>query len=153
LIPHIILLKVLMSKALILSLLMLSIAFSLEVAINSNDYRCMVVYSTSEEDHLKLNIKFRKLAVENNGYYEILLTNTETEATDRYTIEEGNFRKELQLTESTHVSIQMWSIKCASKSWGRAAEDIRCKSTWTTTLQPLTPVASTNNISRCPKIC
>lgn len=142
-----------MSKALILSLLLLSMTFSIEVAINSNDYRCMVVYSTSEEDHLKLNIKFRKLAVENNGYYEILLTNTETEATDRYTIEEGNFRKELQLTESNLSSIQMLSIKFASRSWGRAPEDIQCRSTWTTTPRSNTQAASTNSISKCRKIC
>lgn len=50
-----------MTKALIVCLVLVGVSLALDIAVNSNDYRCMVVYSTSEDDHLKINIKFPQL--------------------------------------------------------------------------------------------
>jgi hypothetical protein len=52
-----------MSKSLIICLLLLGACLSLDVAINSMEHRCMVVYTTSQDDHLKIDIKFSKLKV------------------------------------------------------------------------------------------
>ena len=48
------------SRWVILSAIILTAA-SLEIAVNSHQKRCMVVYTTNDEDHLKIDIKFPKI--------------------------------------------------------------------------------------------
>ena len=56
----------------IASLLLLTHA--IELAVSSTDYRCMVVYSTTEEEHLKIDMKFPRFTTQAEGdYYSILL--------------------------------------------------------------------------------
>ncbi len=69
-----------MHKPLLTFVLLLALSFAIEIAVNSADYRCMVVYSTSNEDHLKIDMKFPKITGQTKGeHYSIVLHNTETE--------------------------------------------------------------------------
>lgn len=47
-----------MNKILYLLALLAAITNTIEIAVSSQDYKCMVVYSTSLEDHLKIDMKF-----------------------------------------------------------------------------------------------
>lgn len=58
-----------MNKQLVVCLFLLGTCLCLDIAINSQDYRCMVVYSVNEDEHLKINIKFPKLKVQDNKSY------------------------------------------------------------------------------------
>ena len=75
----------------------------LEMAVSSLGPRCMVVYSTTSDDHLKIDIKFPKIHYkeELKNYYEVELNNTESSEAERWTIEAGTLRKEIALNEST----------------------------------------------------
>ena len=61
----------------VLALLMLWVN-GLEIAVNSVEQRCMIVYTVNEEDHLKVDIKFPRIHVkdEQYGQFEVQLLNT-----------------------------------------------------------------------------
>ena len=66
---------------------MVTLAVSLELAVNSVQKRCMIVYSTSEDDHLKIDIKFPK--IEHKGTqnkYSVELSNTENGEVENWSI-------------------------------------------------------------------
>ena len=90
-------------RILALCLSLLWAANGLEIAVNSLQQRCMIVYTTTSEEMLKMDIKFPALQHKNTkNNYSIELVNTETEETEDWTIESGTFRKEIKLTESSH---------------------------------------------------
>jgi hypothetical protein len=47
-----------MNKIIVIFLLLITIGHALEISVSSLDYKCMVVYSTSLDDHLKIDMKF-----------------------------------------------------------------------------------------------
>ena len=47
-----------MKKIIALLALFIAITNTLEISVSSLDYKCMVVYSTSLDDHLKIDMKF-----------------------------------------------------------------------------------------------
>lgn len=69
-----------MSKNLLVLALILALSASIEVAVSSAGYRCMVVYSSSSDDHLKIDMKFPPIKSQVKGeHYSIVLQNTERE--------------------------------------------------------------------------
>jgi hypothetical protein len=73
----------------------------------------MVVFSSSEEDYLKVDMKFSKFHEQTNTEgYRILLVNTETREEEAFQIAEGTFRREFKLTESKFDCMQMLFINC-----------------------------------------
>jgi hypothetical protein len=66
----------------------------------------MVVYTPTADDFLKLDMKFDRFAGQSKQEgYRITLTNSETNTREIFDVEQGTFRKEIQLTESTHPLI------------------------------------------------
>jgi len=47
-----------MTQALVVLALIFATSAAIEVVVNSESYRCMVVYSISNDDHLKIDMKF-----------------------------------------------------------------------------------------------
>jgi hypothetical protein len=95
-----------MQSQLLLCGLLLCSTVALEIAVTSSLPRCMIVYTTNEDDFLKIDIKFPKIhSVDAKNYYIIELKNTETEDVEKWTIEMGTLRKEIQLSESTNETM------------------------------------------------
>ena len=85
------------------------------IPVDSMRDRCMVVFATRPEDYLKIDIKFPKFQDQgDNDYYSIVLTNTETHTDETFSVKEGTFRREIQLTESIQCSSQLFFINCVS---------------------------------------
>lgn len=69
-----------MVKIFVLIAIIIALSTSIELTVNSFDYRCMVAYSSSNEDHLKIDMKFPPIKGHVKGdHYSIVLQNTETE--------------------------------------------------------------------------
>lgn len=87
-------------KSLAIFATLLIAAYSISIPVNSQQDKCMVVYSTTAEDFLKIDITFPKFPGQSDSeYYLISLFNTETNYVEYFNITDGQFRREIQLTE------------------------------------------------------
>jgi hypothetical protein len=67
---------------------------SIGIPINSQQDKCMIVYSRITEDFLKIDITFSKFPGQTDSeYYFITLINTETNYVESFNVTEGQFRR------------------------------------------------------------
>lgn len=75
-------------------LLLFAAGQGITMSVNSQDDRCMVVFTSSEEDFLKVELKFTRFHEQSRQEgYRIKLRNSETQEEQLFSVEEGTFRK------------------------------------------------------------